>query len=168
MGALSLQTLGLFLVLAPACVFFLCFTSAQSTVRPEFQRGVVMDTALFVLAASLLHTVAGGLTVWGIERVSDCQFVDTIGELVSSRLPVQPREARCSLHFGLISALVYFIVLMIVAALAGFSLAWLVSINPRLHRAFFGPFHEPTRRGEATIIIADVLTDIECDGKFLM
>lgn len=168
MGALSLQALGLFLILAPACVFFLSFTFAKGTVRPEFQRGVIMDTALFVLAAALLHTVAGGVYIGVLEATFSCRVLGSIAQLVSERLVALSPNDRCSLNFGAVAGLVYILALTVVAAGAGLGVMWLVSGSTRLYRAFYGPFHEPKRRGEADIVIADVITDLECDGTYLM
>lgn len=167
MGGLSAQALGLLFLLTPACLFFLSFTYSQGAVKPEFQRGVLMDSALFVLASSLLHAVVGGTFLAFLEATTACKVLQSLAGLASTPNPL-PMSERCSIELGFGAGLVYLLLVSIAALLLGWVAAKIVSRTPKLYKALYGPFHDPSQVGSATIVTASVLTDIEKDGKLLM
>jgi hypothetical protein len=168
MGALSAQALALLCMLAPACVFFLSFTYSKGAVKPEFQRGVLMDTALFVLAASALHLYVGGLFLLALEASFSCRVLGSIAHLASVRATSVPPTNQCSAEFGFIAGWVYLNLVTAAAALVGRIGFHIVNNNPNLFRALYGPFHEPALKGKGTYVVANVLTDVEEAGRYLM
>jgi hypothetical protein len=171
-GAISLQALALFLALAPGCAFILGFHANSTTTRLETQRGVLMDTALFVLAAAVLHGIVGlgvvylfhGIAAW----TGGCDIVRSAGHLFRPDMFRLAPEQLCSIHTGLVLGLLEFLIVG-VAALAAGKLSYRVLMNRTgFAEALYGAYYELRSGHGDPIVIANVMTDIECDGHILM
>ena len=171
MGSFSAQALALFAVLAPGCLFFLSFHHSKNTTKLDLQRGLLIDTALFVLAAAVLHLVVGMILLYSADAVSECAVVRSAAALSSARTIPMTGDERCSVHTGVVLFILHTALVATIAIWAGAKAAAYVAGRPSFFAALYGPYYDPPRelgRGENIFVIANVMTDIEHDGKILM
>lgn len=170
MGSFSAQALALFAVLAPGCLFFLSFHYSKGTVKLDLQRGVLLDTALFVLAAAVLHLTVGLIVLYAADYWASCNVVRSTAALASAREIVLAADEKCSVHLGILLFTLHIALVGFAAVLAGRLTASYVSSRPSLFGALYGPYYDPPVKGsdERVIVIANVMTDVEHEGKILM
>lgn len=171
MGGFTAQAFALFFVLAPGGLFFLSFHSSPSTTKLDLQRGPVLDTAFFVIAASVMHLFAGLALLYGADALASCSVVRSLAALAGASPTTLSADRRCGTHTGVLLAASYFVLVNAAAWVAGRSAAGFVASHPRLFGALYGPYYDPPRFGgadQAPIIIANVMTDVEHEGRVLM
>jgi lysylphosphatidylglycerol synthetase-like protein (DUF2156 family) len=167
-GTLSAQVFALVFILIPGSIAFLSFALSNGRTKLNMQRGLLMDTALFVLAATVLHITVGLVIMYTAEAVTYCRVVYSLAELVSTRVVFAARHKVCSLDADLAIVLCHLLVISFAAWIVGKWASRWVAGRKGVFMALNGPYYDWTPPGEAPIIIADVLTDIEHDGKYLM
>ncbi len=169
MGGFTAQVFALFVILAPGGVFFLGFHSAGRTTRLELQRGPTLDIALFVIAASVLHILVGLPWLFVADAAASCAVTDSA---LSALAPPAARQAmadRCTGRTMLLLAAGYFLTVVACAWLAGRRAAAAVASAPRLFGGLYGPYHDPpTIPGAEPVIIANIMTDVQHEGRVLM
>jgi hypothetical protein len=172
LGAISLQALALFLALAPGCAFVLGFHANSSTTKLETQRGVLMDTALFVLAAALLHGLVGVAIIYAFHLAAfwngGCDVVRSVGHLFRPGGFAIARSELCSVHTGIALGMVEFLLVVGAAWLLGRKFYRVTMRRAGFAEALYGAYYELNGSDDDPIVIANVMTDIECDGQILM
>ncbi|MFZ6762130.1 hypothetical protein [Pseudoroseomonas sp. WGS1072] len=124
-----------------------------------------MDTALFVLAAAILHGVVGLVVLYVAEWFAECRVVATAAALASGTFETFPKNQACSVHFGLGLGVVEFMGVSALALYVGSRLAK-ITTNARIAKAVFGPYYE--QRNGDSIVIANIMTKITHSGCVVM
>lgn len=167
MSGLSAQTLALFLILTPGFLFLAgtYFAPQRYPTRIDLQRGVVIDTALFVVMSALLHSTVGLVLLYLIDAVSSCAVIRSFASAAGAA-DTALGTARCSVHTVVIVVVVYSALLSVAALAAGWFCASAVGRIPALYTAIYGPYYDIVR-AEQPFVIANVLTKTSEDGHIL-
>ncbi len=166
MNGLSAQALALFLVLSPGFLFIVGMYFAPITypVRVDIQRGVIVDTAIFVVISAALHSTLGLAFLEAANWLSQC---DVVGSLASDAgIIAMPGAAkRCTIQTDLLMLIGYSIFL----SLAGYSLGVMTvryaARSPQIFTAIYGPYFDLVQKGAAPYVIADVMTKTVHEGR---
>lgn len=167
MSGLSAQALALFLVLTPGFLFLAgtYFAPQRYPTRIDPQRGVIIDTALFVVVSAMLHSTVGMAFLYAIDLSASCAVIRSLASAIGGT-EAALSGARCSIHTVLGVVVIYSIVLSLAAFATGRFSAALVGRRPELYTAIYGPYYDIVR-AEQPFVVANVLTKISEDGRIL-
>lgn len=168
MGSLSGQTLALFLVLSPGFLFLAGFhlTEPQYPTRQDIQRGVIVETALFVVMSSILHSTIGMSLLLGAGYFYSCDIFSSLFEFVTTQVHLSAND-RCSIKTDLASIVAYSATLSVSAYILGKMTSRWLARTPDKFAAIYGSHYE-TFKGRQAYVIANVMTNVTHDGKVLM
>jgi len=163
----SAQTLALFLVLTPGFLFLAgtYFAPQRYPTRIDPQRGVIIDTALFVVVSALLHSTVGMVLLYLINWGSSCAIIRSLASAAGAS-DMALDAAKCSVHTVIGVMVAYSIILSAAALAAGRFSATVVGRRPELYAAIYGPYYDIVR-AEQPFVIANVLTKTSEDGRIL-
>ncbi len=169
MNGLSSQALALFLVLSPGFLFIVGTYAAPLVypVRIDLQRGVIVDTAIFVVTSAMLHSTLGVALLYGMNALSSCSVIQSLA-LDAGLLAARDVDGRCSIHTDLAVAIIYSILLSLAALRLGAAAAHVVASRPELFTAIYGPYFDVRTRDRQAYVIADVMTRTTFEGRSLM
>jgi len=165
-GSVSTQALALLIVLSPGFIFLVGFNLAPARYpsRQDGQPGTLTDAALFAVTSAGLHITAGVFLFIIVDPFVSCSLFDTFAALVG--LP-PASGSRCSTRTIAAVSIAYSLLLSGAAFYAGRAAGAWVARTPRIFQAIHGQHYEVFGDGEAHVI-ADVMTNIVQDGRFLM
>lgn len=167
MSGLSAQTLALFLVLTPGFLFLAgtYFAPQRRPTRIELQRGVIVDTALFVVMSALLHSTIGLAVLYIVDALASCAVVRSLA-FAAGATDAALGLAKCSVHTDVVVLVLYSVVLSVAAFVAGRLAADVIARRPEIYSAIYGPYYDIVR-AEQSFVIANVLTKTSEDGNIL-
>lgn len=167
MNGLSSQTLALFLVLSPGFLFIAgtYFAPLTYPTRIDLQRGVVVDTAIFVVVSAMLHGIIGVPFLFLVNHWSSCNVVRSLAADASLTM-ARAGAGRCSVPWDFAALAIYSALLCVVAIALGRLVAWLLARSPRFFYAVYGPYYEVV--SSKAYVIADVMTKTIHDGRALV
>ena len=131
------------------------------------QRGVIVDTAIFVVMSALLHSTIGLAILEAANVVEGCSVFRSLAADANITMPAT-QVGRCSPHTDLLTAVGYSLFLSWVAFRSGVLLARFVVRNPHLFNAIYGPYFDVTQSPAGAYVIADVMTKTAYDGRVLV
>lgn len=169
MSGLSSQALALFLVLSPGFLFIVGTYAAPLVypVRIDLQRGVVVDTAIFVVISAALHSTLGLAFLEITNALSTCSVIRSLAADASIVLPPSPL-GRCEAQTDLLVAISYSVFLSVAAFRIGVAAAKYVARHPELFTAVYGPYFDLVQPGSGAYVIADVMTKTSHEGRVLV
>ena len=166
MSGFSAQTVAAFVILGPGLLFLVgtTFFRPSTPTRIAIQRGLVLDTAVFVLISAMLHGSVGVPLLFAADHVATC---DVIGSFATAAGAATLAGPSCSLRSELLMVVGYGVAVGLAALVLGRFLAWLVVQRPQLFTALYGPFYELRGRRQG-FVIANVLTRTAHDGHMIV
>lgn len=133
----------------------------------DLQRGIVVDTAVFVVTSAGLHASLGLLLLEVINALSSCAIIRSLAADIHLVAPATA-IGRCSVHTDLLVAVSYSASLSLAALALGWKGVGLVTSSPGLFAALYGPYFEVLPSGPGAYIVADVMTKTSHDGRVLV
>lgn len=166
MEGVSSQALALALVLSPGFLFmFGTYVKPPYPVRAEIQRGVLIDTAVFVIATVLINLLASPFLYAALRAFpGHCSVLVTMSLYIRSLAP-DTHGAACPLGAQLGTAAIYTLFIWGGSFVLGRLAAKLSIRNKDVFYALYGPYCQLARGNP--VVIANVLTKTAHEDRVL-